>query len=377
MEVPSFILKAAMANKTSLGDQKAFPPDDEENFITKIVRMRFNEISEKVDVKSPDAIRHELVSYINRCRKIESADTKALEKLCLQVITRLFRIPKNTIDLSLALTGKAGEDKTNFLPERMEDFSFDSIKEMDRLTEEIYKRRMLDCLIIGASMHYSSNIESYVSALFKINPELPSLYSRILDDNAFLMFTKEESLDPNDKGMVDGGSVDVYLGGQDTEVRIKANGIMMPVLLEEGIKGILELAISHGLPKSREKAEYVIKKSDFRLAKLWDQRLGTSLWGLVSSAFNKAGFNPVEIGLGHIFMEISMLKPSQFNQFLREVFGKTRKGISLAGDLAHYITEKCEEEGFEEYMREKDTGRYPIMDGDEYFSANELSTTPQ
>lgn len=372
MQIPPFILRAARENKTSLGDQKAFPPDEEENFITKVVEDRFAELSEKVDTGDPSELKHELIQYIKRGQQIEGRNRKALEKLCSIRLTRLFDIPKNTVDLSMALVNKVPDDKMNLLPEKTKDYSFDSIGDMYALTDEIYKRRMLNCLIIGAAMDYAGDIEDYVSDLFKINPELPSIYQRIFTTNAYLMFLEKESLDPGNKEMVDGGSVDVYLGGQDEQVRIEAKGLMMPVLLEEGIKGLLELAIAHGLPADKKKAEYVIKKSDFRLAKLWDQRLGVPLWRLIKHAFKRAGYNPAEVGLSYIFMEIATMVPEDFNEFLQEIFGKTKKGVNMAYLMARDITEKREEDEFNDYMREKNTGRYPLTDDENYFSPDEL-----
>lgn len=78
--------------------------------------------------------------------------------------------------------------------------------------------------------------------------------------------------------MTDGGKVDVNLSSSDNIVSIKSQGILMPILLEETIKGILELAISHGLPKNSAKAQYIISKSDFKLAEMWDMRIGLPLW---------------------------------------------------------------------------------------------------
>lgn len=49
---------------------------------------------------------------------------------------------------------------------------------MNYLSGEIYKRRMLNALVAGASMYYMNYIGNYIKEIFEINPDLPSLYKK-------------------------------------------------------------------------------------------------------------------------------------------------------------------------------------------------------
>ena len=57
--------------------------------------------------------------------------------------------------------------------------------------------------------------------------------------------------------------VEVSLGNDETKSKIESQGVILPILLMETIKGFMELFISHGLPKNVNDAITVIGRSDF------------------------------------------------------------------------------------------------------------------
>lgn len=77
------------------------------------------------------------------------------------------------------------------IPEKTVDYTFDDINDMNALTDEVYKRRMLDCLVAGASLYYSERLSNYLQDLFDIDAELPSLYKRIFELNKILLYTEK------------------------------------------------------------------------------------------------------------------------------------------------------------------------------------------
>ena len=282
LELPKYILKSLENNKTSLGEHPSFPPDEEEKFIINAVANKFTDITSNLEITDIEQLKSELGKLVTLCKKIESKNVHALEELCTTIVTELFSIPEDTIQLNVKIVDEVNDDNQRFLPEKTTDFSFDSISDMNYLSGEIYKRRMLNVLVTGASMYYANNISSYIRELFEIDDELPSLYKKIIKYNEILMFFEKDKL-KEDSDTTEAGKVDVTMDMPQNMVKIDAEGIIFPVLLNETIKGILELAIAHGLPENREKAEYVIKKSDFKLAELWDMRLGSALWNIIAS----------------------------------------------------------------------------------------------
>ena len=173
----------------------------------------------------------------------------------------------------------------------------------------------------------------------------------------------------SDNSSMEAGKVDVYLTQNQQPVEIVSQGIIFPILLEETIKGILELAISHGLPHNKEKADYIIKKSDFRLAEIWDIRLGLPLWIKILKAIEDNGYDLKEVGINFFFMFLSEKEPYEFNFFLQEVFRKTKLGDKLICELLDNIIKNKEEDEFNDYINTQNLEN-TIEDG--YFEEEEL-----
>ena len=100
---------------------------------------------------------------------------------------------------------------------------------------------------------------------------------------------------------------------------------------------MLELAISHGLPKNSAKAKYVIGKSDFKLAELWDMRLGYSLWNLIEDEMTECGYDMLEVGLNFFLMELAEMACETFNASMQEVFARTKKGKRVLSETLNHL----------------------------------------
>lgn len=368
MKAPKNIIDIVISNKTSLGDNPALPPELEEKFLVFLVNDHYNELSTHFDSIDIDELTQDLNKTIVECQRLESKSKEALEKLCSDVVNELFNIPNETISMDMKLVDKVDTKQVRMVPENSSDYSFDSIEDMNNLTSEVYKRRLLNALTVGAAMYYAESVENYAEHLSKIDGRLPHMYKKIMCINDLLLFHTKQKL--NNK-QTDGGKVDVYISNQEQPVKISAEGLMFPVLLEESIKGLLELSISHGLPKEREKAEYITSKSDFKLAELWDQRLGIPLWKRIEKVFEGINEDPLEVGLNFIFMELSQLQPNHFNSVMQEIFADTKAGKSILSQICDNIHYQKERDDFDDYMNQQNNvEQYQI--NDEEFTSDEL-----
>lgn len=370
MKLPKFITNSILDNHTSLGDHPSFPPEDEDKFLQRVVTNYFSKITDGIETDNVEQLRTDLGRLITKCRKIEGKSKESLEKLAVDIVNDLFEIPDDTIILDARLVSNVDTSKQRLIPEKTEDYEFDSIDDMSKLSDEIYKRRMLNTLLTGASMYYSTDVSLYLSDLFKISPELPYMYDKILKYNIVLMYFEKDSINSSS---TEAGCVDVYMEYEQNMVKIKAQAILFPILLNEIIKGLSEIAISHGLPKERKKAEYVIKKSDFKLAEMWDMRLGLPLWNLITKRIKDIGCNMEDIGVNFFLMVLSNLTPSNFNMFLREVFGNTKKGHSMLRNVVNKIISNKEKDEFNDYIAKRQNDTYQLSDS-EYFTPDELIT---
>lgn len=371
MELPKHILKATETNKTSIGDNPCLPPEEETTFITQLLNNYFEILSKSFEGKTEKELVNELGALLTKAKKIERNNIESLEKICVESVGELFQIPSDTLDIECKLVNKVDSSRERLIPEKTVDFSFDSIDDMHYLTGEIYKRRVLNALIMGASLYYAKHFKTYFQKVFDIEPELPLLYKKIVDTNEYLMYLTKDSL--SDENSNDGGKVDVEITSQDNLVKIKSEGVIFPILLSETIKGILELAISHGLPKEKSKAMYVMSKSDFKLAEIWDMRIGCPLWNLIVNEIKSLGYDVIEIGVNFILMYFATMSVDNFNQSMKEIFAKTKKGKEILRSLLEDITYNKEKDDFDDYVFSKNSETYLIND-EEMFSPDELIT---
>ena len=341
--LPKHIIKAVMSNDTSLGEHPAFPPEDEEKFIIKVLSSKYLDATEGLPVNDIQQIQHELSALLSQCVKMESGCKEALEQLAVKVASDIFSIPQDIINIETNIVASIDTSTHRMLPEKTDNFEFDSLEDMRGLSDGVYKRRMVDALVAGAANYYATKMENYLQDLFNINPELPSLYKKINQYNSALLYLLDLNSD-DAKTTIEGGKVDVYVGNGQSQIKIVAEGIVFPALLEETIKGVLELAVLHGLPKDRKKAAYIMKKADFGAAEMWDLRLGLPLWERIINICED------DVEPNFLLMELSSLKYDEFNEVLGEVFAHTKKGKTILKEITANIIKKQGEDDFHQYI---------------------------
>lgn len=369
MKLPKDILISAKENKTSIGDNPCLPPEEEEKFIVKILNDYFDRISSYYKDINENELRNELSRLIVKCKNFERNNISNLELICADCINELFDIPDDAVEIKCKIVDKIDNNEERLLPEKNMDYTFDDIQDMDNLTGEIYKRRVLNCLISGASLYYAKYFKPYFEKTFEIESELPSLYKKIMSINEVLLFLTKDNLKDNS----DGGTVNVYISSENNIVTIESKALLFPILLAETIKGILELSISHGLPNNRDKAMYVIGKSDFKLAEMWDMRIGCPLWEIIVKECDSIGYDVKEVGINFIMMYFAMMSVDEFNTKMKEIFANTRRGKQILDEIINDINKNKEQDNFDDFIQTQNNNNIIITD-DDYFNADELIT---
>lgn len=376
---PEHIIKSAIDGKTSLGKQKAFPQISGDDFLVGLLNDRYNTLQDSIGDLSETELKDRLNKYITKAQKIERNSMQALESLGSRIINDLFKIPQDTINIKMKLVDDIDTSNIRMTPESEPDFTFSDIDSMNRITDEIYKRRLINSIIAGVSAYYGNNVKMYLSELYSINPELPLLYDKINTCNDYLMFIAKERLNPEDLDYTTAGRVDVIISGAGEMPTVESYGITFPVLLEETIKGILEIASTYGLPDDMDEAKFVIGKSDFELAKGWDWRIGYPLWEIFESCIDELGdeYDIKEIGLNFIIKELSQLDVNEFNESMQEIFAKTKRGSDVIKEVLDKIIREKGRDDFNNFMSQKSSEFYQLNDSsdsnaDEYFTPDEL-----
>ena len=332
MKLPKFIYKKLKNHNTSLGNNFAFPPEEEFSFDYKIIKKRFNEVTEKIENSeyrnlNNDELLTELSKLISECKEKEKPIKENLIKICENVVYRILDIPDGIIELKCDIVDKIRPNHAfRIIPEDSDnrDFDFEDLKDYDNMTTVVLKRRFINSLIQGVAYYYSDN-KFYLNEVYQLNNELPILYDKIRLINDYLLFNAEEKI--SDKNPMQGACVEVELGREGEKTYINVQGLIFPYLLTETIRGFFELFASHGLPSDNRKAAFIIKQSDFLLAEPWDLRFGVKLWEIIGGDIENTKILP------YFFMNLCEMNVDEFNDTIKEILAKTKYGKKVKNEM--------------------------------------------
>lgn len=370
-KLPKFLFDKIKNHKSFLGDNAAFPPEEDYPFDYKVLKTRYKEVYDNIVKLNLDSLEYDylislLSKLIKECKEIEKPLRQHLCKVCENAVIELFKIPAETVNLTCELVGKVEPKNHSYrtLPETSEhrDFEFEDMEEFHNVSKVVLKRRLINSLIQGASYTYALNYDLYLSQIYKLDKRLLDLYDKILVINDYLLFLKEVKID--DKSPMQSAYVEVELGKENNRTDIFAQGIIFPFLLMETIRGFFELFASHGLPSDNKKALYIIKQADFLTAEPWDLRMGVGLWNFIGKSINNTKVLP------YLFSSLCEMKVDEFNSFLQEVFAQTKKGKTILQELIDDSQDELERFEFLDTMKQKNAEKAVITDGD--FSLEEL-----
>lgn len=369
MKLPKFLFDRIKEHNSSLGNNEAFPPEEDLPFDYKILKNRFNEVCEnlhKININTDDfnEIRNYLGKLLQRCKEIEEPIRPNLIKLCESWVNNQLGTPMETIILNCELVNEIKPNHAfRVMPESsdMRDFDFEDLNDFDNVSKVILKRRLINALIQGVS--YNCNKYGNIDEELKqLNEELPNLYNEISIINDYLLFTQEEKI--TDKKPRQGACVEVMLGSNGEKTEINVQGLIFPYLLQETFRGFFELFASHGLPEDNDKANYILKQADFLLAEPWDIRMGVGLWNILSENIDDPKILPF------FFTALCEMPVEEFNENLREVFAKTKRGKQFIQELIDESMIFVEKSKIIDVEPQKNYN-FAVLN-DEYISSDEL-----
>lgn len=371
--LPDDIIVKINTHKTSLGNNPSIPDIFDEPFLLRLTEQGFQlskeklkEIGEITDVDETE-LEPALAKLLLQCKELETPYRNELEKICINYVIDLFSVPEETVDIVTELCDEVDLNRDSIILDPLDndgDVEFVNVEDAMSIKGEVYKRRLLNALSMGAAIRMT-DIESLGEEINQLNPKLTDLYNKIISLNNYLLYTKSD-FGLTDENKMQMGTVEVSLATEDSKVKIEAQGVIFPILLTELIRGFMELFTSHGLPKDRQQAMMVIGKSDFLKAEPWDMKLGPMLWDLLSNTFND--INSVE--LPYLLKRISKLNVDKFNYLMKEVFAKTRRGKEIMSKLSFKSKNDIEYDKFVDKMTKMKKDKGVITD--EFIHPDEL-----
>lgn len=368
IELPEHLLADVDAHKTSLGDNSALPPLDGITYEHLAAKKRYEELKNKfAQDLSVDEKMKMLSEITSEIQKREAGNEATLEKLCFNIVNGLFSIPAGIVTFRCHLMPNLSS-KSRVVRAKSEDdpnMEFDSVAEMQEAREEVAKRRMINALVMGASLRYCKIPKCYIGDIYEIDPQLPKLYTDFDLLNNLLVFEMPLP-EITDDEKLQGGFSEVTLGNQGERSTVETYATTFPILLSESVRGFMELFASHGLPEDKRLASFVVKKADFAAAEPWDMRIGPTMWKTITDTIGKLDTRCLPL----LFTKIASLEPRKFNGVMSEILAGTRTGKDLLRSIADDVSSELEYDDFEDQLRQKDMQKNMITDG--YISPDEL-----
>lgn len=353
-KIPDNIISAIVNGKTSIGKNPAIPDMPNSPYLEQLLEYEWENSIKKLNqlhIGNNTDLESLLSKLILECQEIEKPYRYELEILCTMKINELFNPPRDFVrtDLSLVDSLSLKDDSIIIDPIDGKAFQFNSYDDALDIDSEIYKRRFLDMLCVGASLSFSSALDFYSEEIYELNPKLIELYDKIIALNTFLLLSKSD-LNINDKNTRLIGANVVKLSGPNNIVQITAQGKIFPVLFAETVRGFMELFSSHGLPKDMNKAMLVIGKSDFIKAEPWDMRIGPILWKIIYCSFKNDNTETIP----YLFKKISQLKPDAFFLLMRETLLNTKKSNALISIIKKRAEKEMQEDSLLKKVQKND-----------------------
>ena len=334
----------------SLGKHPAIPDGDETSFEEKIMGERFLEVTNRYkrafDVDSIDnnVLLKNMMPLVYESIALESDHKEALEKLAEKMIREEYDMDEDTVEIVAELTSNISLEgtKKNEKPMPVEGMNFNSHDDIANANDEVYKRRFLNAMTQGAAKKCNHMFHMVDDDLIKLNPKLPNRYAKMMAAADYMYYVI-----PNMDNGVTGGIVRVeFPSKKNPKARIHAQAMVIPVLIHELVKGVMELLSAHGLPKNKNVAKYVINKADFLAAEPWDMRLGPAIWGKFTENIDVDDF-----GLKHhVYSELAKLPAKEFHGQMREIMAGTKMGKKIVKKIMDEVKQDIQLDEYNEAM---------------------------
>lgn len=290
---------------------------------------------------------------IQQAIKIEQAHKPQLQQAAINLVMELpefksyakplkageFKIKAilGKLDTSKIKIGGDEDEEEQFTPESEDDAE----EKLDKvLTDmDIQKRRFVDAMVHGSATARNYAFHMAQDVLNAIDPKLVNLYGLAMSygDLGYFAASDEMMRGALGSGEAQGGMVRITWEG-DTPV-VNANADIFPVLVQEIIKGLMELASMEGLPNDPKRAQHVIDKTGLMDQERWAIIMGKGMWNQLIQQVDQQEL------VMFLYHKMVKLPPEQFNVTMKTLLsgGPQAKRI-----LAKWVAEIQEELGQEE-----------------------------
>ena len=301
----------------------------------------------------------ELIRAVNITMRIESQHNEELVDLAIEASLEEIQMPEDWFEIDAHL----GFDRAPELPMGGGKPPKVSMGKEYDVTLEMHKRNIINAIIQGTSKkgHYVFQKPEIRERLDDISPLLYDNYLKIMALNDFMYFTQDQAIDNWSQTQTGVGGY-VKLEDSDSsdedgdgapDTRIKASGMIFPILCHEIIKGLEEAKGRYGFPEDEEIRQVVLQKTDTLPMESWTLRIGPEIVEKLRFALPDEVYEDENKGIINWFqMELYKLPAEEFLKIIGNIISedrsKNRKGEESFKEILQIAKKKKEEfEGFE------------------------------
>lgn len=340
-----------------------------EGALSKMALARQKEIrdyfSDDIESFPKDKIFNKLSALISKCEKIEEPIRENLAEICHETVVELFRIPENAIKIKCEIGEIPASELFHIKPDTDEEYEYEDLDDIENSDSEIKRRKIINAISYGAANRISEQSRNlWMGKIFDLNEELPHLYSQIMKINEYLVFNTDFEI--TDQSHKQGGTVKTMLAHEDEMPEIEARGIIFPILLQETVRGIIDILATYGLPDNEGDARRIVNVSDALENDIWYMRLGPIIWDKVCAAIEGVD---TEI-FPYFYKELVTAPSDDFKTGMKNIFAGTKAGKNFIKGI--YDRSKYNHE-YDVFSADLDLKREKNMITDEYISEEELN----
>jgi septum formation topological specificity factor MinE len=303
-------------------------------FIENIASDRFKLILRNLErysgkpVRSLRDIAVDLMDVIQKIDQIERQHISELEDLAVSLVEQQFGIDPKEVGFDAKLVRNVTiEDIKNISPEEEKGIE----KELPTIDVdlEVSKRTFINGLIQGAGINSLNMFHLVSDELNTIDPNLINMYG-LLTAFAELGYWVTPSLVGT---ALSGGPVGgkVQLDFSQEEPRVVAVAINFPILVQELVKGVMELMSSHGLPEDESIRDQVLNKADTLEDESWDIRFGPEIWKKLLFHINTTELNGRALSI--LYYNLVQLDAAIFSDFVYKILSNNQESINKWNEM--------------------------------------------
>ena len=337
------------SDKTPLSDLQ-LPHDYNKKILGKLLTDGYfaakNNFSDDIESFPVEQVINKANKLIAICKKKEEKLHNELEKLCVDIAVSYFNIDElSDVTLECRLVDDLSQDDFHLQPNTISDFTnYQSVLNVNN-------RKIANTLVMGGALSlYDKLQEKFIPELFKLDEDLPHLYSKILKINEYLNYISDVEITDRDNHQA--GCVKVTIDEKSGN-EIVAVGIIFPFMLIETLRGYLELLSDKMLPTTISEAEAITDVADVLTDEPWYMMLGKQLWKRV------VGDNDDDIT---IINELFNCDDGEFNRICTNVLIGSDSAKELIDDLVSNARYKRDYSDFEKDLQKKRDEQELIVD---------------